>query len=207
MPRSRNAARLVLASVLTVASAAALAQSVPPVGPSDFGTVSSLSASIGDTFLTQPAASSNPLFDFTDAFTFTFGGLSGSASGSAISFSAFADSAITNLQAAIFPTATSITAGTYLSSAGSGAANGPLNAWTGINLGTSGSYTTFIDNNLVAGTQYTVEIRGLIGAAGGSYGGNLTITPVDEPATLGLMAAGLAGMLALRSRRRQATAA
>jgi hypothetical protein len=193
----------VLAGALLGLAAAAQAGSV---GPSNLGSVSTLNDSIADSFASQPASSSNPLYNFVDVYTFTFTGPTGTASGSAISFSAMVDGAITNLQGAVFALPSSLysgvgSAGTYLSSQGD--TSGALNPWTTINLGT-GSATTFTAG-LVNGQSYAVEIRGFINSAGASYGGNLTITAVPEPSAAALALLGLAGMglviPALRRRR------
>jgi MYXO-CTERM domain-containing protein len=165
------------------------------VGPSNLGSVSTLNDSIADSFASQPPPSSNTSYNFVDVYTFTFTGVTGTASGSAISFSQMVDSSISGLQAAVFALPTSLysgtgSAGTYLSSQGD--TSGALNPWTSINLGT-GSATTF-SAGLTNGMSYAVEVRGFIGAAGGSYGGNLTITSVPEPSAAALALMGLAGL-------------
>jgi hypothetical protein len=197
---------ITLAALLLLGAGAAVAQTSPPVGPSNFGSISVLNASIGDTFATAYAASSNPLYDFADVYTFTYTGPSGSASGSAISFSSMADSSISNLQAAVFALPSGLFAnassfGTYASSQGD--TSGALNPWTTLSLGT-GSATTFSNDPLVNGTSYAVEIRGLIGSAGASYGGTLTISAVPEPTTWALLIAGILGLAAATRRMRRA---
>jgi hypothetical protein len=183
-------------AILLTGAGTAFGQS-SPVGPTAFGSISSLNQSIGDTFSTAYAPSSNPNYDFVDVYTFTFtGGTSGSASGSAISFSSMADSSISNLQAAVFAPG-SFAAGTYGSSQGD--TSGALNPWTTLSLGT-GSATTF-SASLVNGQSYSVEIRGLIGSSGASYGGNLSISSAPESSTLAVLLAGL-GVVALAYRRR-----
>lgn len=207
--QSASRAAIALAAAF-FAAGPALAQT-PPVGPSFLGSLGTLTASIGDTFTTQPAASANPLYNFTDVYTFTFTGPTGSASGSAISFASVVDSAITNLQAGVFALpsgqyAGASSFGTYLSSQGD--TSGALDSWTTMSLGT-GSATTFSTTSpLVNGTTYAIEIRGLIGANGASYGGNLVINSVPEPASLLTAALGLlAALFAARRARRQSGAA
>lgn len=197
-------AGIALAALLLLVTGVASAQTSPPVAPSDFGSISVLNASIGDTFATAYAASSNPLYDFVDVYTFTYTGPSGSASGSAISFSSMTDSSISNLQAAVFALPSGLFAnansfGTYGMSQGD--TSGALNPWTSLNLVT-GSATTFSNDALVNGTSYAVEIRGLIGSAGASYGGTLTIASVPEPSSAVLALCGL-GALAFASGRRR----
>jgi hypothetical protein len=197
---------ITLAALLLLGTGVAVAQVSPPVGPSNFGSISVLNASIGDTFATAYAASSNPLYDFADVYTFTYTGPGGSASGSAISFSSMTDSSISNLQAAVFALPTSVVLsannfGTYGSSQGD--TMGALNPWTTLNLGT-GSATTFSNDQLVNGMSYAVEVRGLIGSAGASYGGTLTISSVPEPTTLALLIPGMLGLAVATRRRRRA---
>jgi hypothetical protein len=197
--------RTAVAALLLLGAGVAVAQTSPPVAPSNFGSISVLNASIGDTFATAYAASSNPLYNFVDVYTFTYNGPSGSASGSAISFSSMADTSISNLQAAVFALPSALFAnasafGTYGSSQGD--TSGALNPWTTMSLGT-GSATTFSNDALVNGTSYAVEIRGLIGSAGASYGGNLTITAVPEPASVSLLVLGLLSLAFAVRRARQ----
>lgn len=81
--------------------------------------------------------------------------------------------------------------------------------WTSTSLvgqGISGEVTLINNVNLLAGARYALEIRGTVaGLAGGSYGGNINITPVQpsvpEPSSMALLLASL-GVLAWVSRRR-----
>jgi hypothetical protein len=197
--------RLAFAAMLLSGCGLALGQTAP----TNFGSLSILNASIGDTFATQPGASTNPLYNFVDVYTFTYTGTGGTGSGSAISFANTIDASITNLQAAVFALPTSLfaspaAAGSYLASQGD--ISGALNPWTTMSLGT-GSATTF-SSALVAGTSYAIEIRGLVGSAGASYGGNLSITSVPEPSALStLLLGGISVFLAARRSRRGLAAA
>ncbi len=160
-------------------------------GPA-FGSVSVLNGGISDSFSSQPSQPGNSTsYNFVDVFTFTYTGPTGGASGSAISFSSFSDpnNAITNLQAAVF-SGSALSAGSYPGNAGDGAGTTGVSpvagdSWTSIALG-NGSATTF-SSPLTNGTTYEIEVRGEIGSAGGSYGGNLTVESVPEPSTLTLM--------------------
>jgi len=57
---------------------------------------------------------------------------------------------------------------------------------------------------LMAG-EYTLVVKGIAdGVSGGTYGVNLSVSPVPEPATYGMMLVGL-GLLGFASRRRDAS--
>ncbi len=189
-----------VAALLLSGSGAAFAQIIP--SQPAFGSISSLNVAIGDTFSTAPAASSNPLYNFVDVYTFTFTGAgTGVAAGSAISFSNSIDSSITNLQAAVFAPG-SFAAGTYLSAYGdSSSTSTVVGSWTSVSLGT-GSTTTF-SANLTGGQAYSVEVRGLIGASGASYGGNLQVAAVPEASSLAMLLLGLGGVIFAASRARR----
>lgn len=81
----------------------------------------------------------------------------------------------------------------------------PAQAWTSTALlspGLTGTTVLFQNVDLQAGASYALELRGTIdGSFGGSYGGNLNITPVPEPSGLALLAASL-GVMTLVKRRR-----
>lgn len=80
----------------------------------------------------------------------------------------------------------------------------PVQSWTSTALltpGLTGTTVLFQNVDLLAGASYALEFRGVIaGAFGGSYGGNLNITPVPEPSSLaiGLAALGVMGLLTRR---------
>ena len=82
----------------------------------------------------------------------------------------------------------------------------PIKPWTSSSLlgsGFSGTAVLFDNIALQAGATYTLEFRGTIaGAYGGSYGGNLNITPIPEPTSAALVLASI-GVLGLLVRRRQ----
>ena len=207
---------LALAALLLAAMAPASAQLVVtgtenggvPVSSPAFGSVSTLNSGIADSFGAQ-AATTAP-YNFVDVFTFTYTGAGGGASGAAISFASFTDpnSAIGSLQAAVF-SGSALTAGTHSGNVGDSPTTTGLNpvqggAWANIALGT-GSATIFYAP-LTTGTTYQIEVRGLIGTAGGSYGGNLSITSVPElsSASLLLLGAGVLAVGGVGLRRRRA---
>jgi len=69
--------------------------------------------------------------------------------------------------------------------------------------GLTGTTVLFQNVDLQAGASYALEFRGTIaGSSGGSYGGNLNITPVPEPSGLALLAASL-GVMGIVTRRRR----
>lgn len=82
----------------------------------------------------------------------------------------------------------------------------PLKPWTSsalLGTGFTGTAVLFDNISLQAGASYALEFRGTIaGAYGGSYGGNLNITPIPEPATASLVLASV-GVLSLLVRRRR----
>ncbi|WP_290642416.1 FxDxF family PEP-CTERM protein [Aquabacterium sp.] len=82
----------------------------------------------------------------------------------------------------------------------------PIQSWTSSALlapGLTGTTVLFQNVDLQAGARYALEFRGTIaGAFGGSYGGNLNITPVPEPSTAAIVLAAL-GVIGLLKRRRQ----
>lgn len=84
----------------------------------------------------------------------------------------------------------------------------PVQSWTSSALvtpGLTGTTVLFQNVDLQAGASYALEFRGTIaGAFGGSYGGNLNITPipVPEPSSAAIVLAAL-GVLGLLKRRRQ----
>ncbi|MDP9108165.1 MAG: FxDxF family PEP-CTERM protein [Pseudomonadota bacterium] len=67
--------------------------------------------------------------------------------------------------------------------------------------------TGYLDAWALAGTSfmpgvYKLEVLGKVVGAGGSYGGNVNVSPVPEPGALGMMVAGL-GLLGVALSRRK----
>jgi hypothetical protein len=90
---------------------------------------------------------------------------------------------------------------------GTPATNSVIDAWsTTIPLGgNSATYSVLAPQTLTAGT-YVVEVRGTAsGIAGGTYSGNLNLTPVPLPAALPLLLSGV-GLIGGFGRRRRASA-
>jgi len=81
----------------------------------------------------------------------------------------------------------------------------PVQVWTSTSLlapGVTGTTVLFQNVDLQAGASYALELRGTVaGSFGGSYGGNLNITPVPEPSGIALLAASLGVMTLVRRRR------
>ena len=57
-------------------------------------------------------------------------------------------------------------------------------------------------NNILPGS-YQLEVLGTVVGAGGSFGGNINVSPVPEPGALGMMVAGLGLMGVAMSRRKK----
>lgn len=87
--------------------------------------------------------------------------------------------------------------------------NPPVQAWTSTSLlapGVTSTTLLFQNVSLQSGASYALEFRGTInGAFGGSYGGQLNITPVPEPASASLLLASLGVMAVAGLRRRPAS--
>jgi hypothetical protein len=60
-----------------------------------------------------------------------------------------------------------------------------------------------ITETSLGGGQYSLQVGGkILGTLGGSYGGNINVSPVPEPETWGMMVAGI-GALGFMARRRK----
>jgi hypothetical protein len=179
---------------------------------SDYGTISlPFTRSIGNTFTTngagafldatghtvsaatisQPVVSApgNANYNFYDDFEFTMPGSSGTLTASAISVSFSSVLGIDNLQLRLYPAASGLSLGVPASL---------VTGWS--QIVSAGTQTITVSSfahpvTLDAGTLYTLEVRGdIVGSSGGSYGGNVNIAAVPEPASLAML---LAGVLAV----------
>jgi hypothetical protein len=85
-----------------------------------------------------------------------------------------------------------------------------FNLYQGTNLVASGDMISTgkvdlrtITNTGLGGGQYSLQVGGkILGTSGGSYGGNINVSPVPEPETWGMMVAGI-GAVGFMSRRRK----
>jgi hypothetical protein len=121
---------------------------------------------------------------FLDQFTFTVGGLS--------DFDAGLISVATKKKFDLDITGFSLYSGNTLLAAGMQGASGVMDGWS----------LSFAN---LANGAYTLAVEGkVLGTSGGSFGGNINISPVPEPSTWGMMLGGF-GLLGLIARRRKAT--
>jgi hypothetical protein len=155
----------------------------------------------GDTIdgstITAPFKASEPavtgVFNFYDDFTFTLpANTDGTLTASAVSVSLLNLFGINNLQVRLYPVLSGLTTGSPAS---------VVSGWSSpLSAGSSTlTVSTFASPVAVSGGQtYTLEVRGAVVGATGSYGGNLNISPVPEAdgwalSVMGLVLAGLAG--------------
>lgn len=72
-------------------------------------------------------------------------------------------------------------------------------------FGTQSLANLSFEGPLTAGL-YSLKVEGIFsGTSGGSYSGNLNVSPVPEPASWGMMAIGLAGVGFMAARRKSAS--
>ena len=119
---------------------------------------------------------------FDDFFSFTVGGTSDLTSALISVKGKFQDLNITGFN--LIPSAGSMISGTSLTPGG-----GALDAWS-------------IDASAIAPGSYQLEVLGTVVGAGGSFGGNINVSPVPEPGSMGMMVAGL-GLLGVAMSRRK----
>lgn len=82
---------------------------------------------------------------------------------------------------------------------------GPGGSWTGTSTTIGDTQTFSLRTNGLAIGNYTLSVAGsILGSAGGSFGGNISIAPVPEASTTAMMLGGLAvvGFGAMRRRRK-----
>jgi hypothetical protein len=158
-----------------------------------------VSTSSAQTLPIGGGATGSASYNFYDDYLFTLPtGTGGSLTASAVSISFGNLFGINNLQARLYevPT-TGLTTGKPATL---------ISAWsTATNVGGSTLTVSSFENpvNLVQGATYTLEVRGEVYGATGSYGGNLNIAAVPEAETwaLALVGVGLAGLARRRVRQ------
>lgn len=184
---------LVLSAMLAGAAfvtQAASAQQIQPTGP--LATVSDgaggFNAFFGDTFTAAQAGST-----FTDIFTFNVAtpfDAAGSVTSSYLNTPLTKDLLITGLNLYRYDPATNAIIGSAISGINNtGFGDHPTDSWSLEAFGLQGgSYALRIDGQVV-------------GAGGGTFAGDFNISPVPEPATWGMLLAGLGIVGATMARR------
>ena len=151
--------------------------------------VGGFNAHFGDTFAASTMGSS-----FSDVFTFTVDSSfdsAGSVTSSYLNSSKVKDLLITGFSLYKFDPVT-MTIGTTIAGVNeTGPGAHPVDNWSLSAFGlTSGTYALKVDGKVM-------------GNGGGAFGGDLTIAPVPEPETYGMLLAGL-GVVGFLARRRKA---
>lgn len=151
--------------------------------------VGGFNAHFGDTFAAATTGSS-----FSDVFTFTVDSRfdsSGSVTSSYLNSSKVKDLLITGFSLYQFNPATMTIGSTIAGVNETGPGPHPTDSWSLSAFGlTSGIYALKVDGKVV-------------GNGGGAFGGDLSIAPVPEPETYGMLLAGL-GLVGFMARRRKA---
>lgn len=197
---------------LTVSNTAPGAAGVNGGGNGRIDTLSSVSYHYGDTFNTQQTSNyGSTAYGFYDDFIFTVAPNQVDAVTTTLSLGS--SLGITGLQARVYNfTAATVNGTTYVGNGIAPLTTSPtgyvVQGWSSSTAFLFGSLTTDVIGanraiTLGAGT-YVLEVRGTAsGASGGSYSGNLNLTPVPLPASSLLMAAGLGLVGATTWRRRR----
>ncbi len=168
------------------AAAQAIDRSVPLVTAGDG--VGGFNAHFGDTFTASTVGSS-----FTDVFTFNVGtpfDAAASVTSSYLNTPQTKDLLITGFNLYRYDPVTMAILGTAIAGINeTGFGPNPTDSWSLSAYGLSSGY-------------YALRIDGrVMGEGGGAFGGDLTISPVPEPATYGMLLAGL-GLVTVAARRR-----
>jgi hypothetical protein len=168
------------------AAAQAIDRSAPLVTAGDG--VGGFNAHFGDTFTASTVGNT-----FTDIFTFNIGtpfDAAASVTSSYLNTPQTKDLLITGVSLYRYDPATMAILGTAIAGINeTGFGPTPTDSWSLSSFGlANGAYALRIDGRVM-------------GAGGGAFGGDLTISPVPEPATYGMLLAGL-GMVAMAARRK-----
>ena len=74
---------------------------------------------------------------------------------------------------------------------------------SGVSLASGGALDAWsVDAGTIAPGSYQLEVLGTVVGAGGSFGGNINVSPVPEPGSMGMMLAGF-GLLGVAMSRRK----
>jgi PEP-CTERM motif len=175
------------AAVSQGAAAQAIDRTVPLVTAGDG--VGGFNAHFGDTFTASTVGST-----FTDIFTFNIGtpfDASASVTSSFLNTPQTKDLLITSFSLYRYDPGTMAVLGTAIAGINeTGFGSHPTDSWSLSSYGlTSGYYALRVDGQV-------------LGTGGGAFGGDLTVSPVPEPATYGMLLAGL-GLLGVAATRRK----
>ena len=175
------------AAVSQGAAAQAIDRTVPLVTAGDG--VGGFNAHFGDTFTASTVGST-----FTDIFTFNIGtpfDASASVTSSFLNTPQTKDLLITSFSLYRYDPGTMAVLGTAIAGINeTGFGSHPTDSWSLSAYGLSSGY-------------YALRVDGrVLGTGGGAFGGDLTVSPVPEPATYGMLLAGL-GLLGVAATRRK----
>lgn len=168
------------------AAAQAIDRTAPLVTAGDG--VGGFNAHFGDTFATSTVGNT-----FTDIFTFNIGtpfDAASSLTSSYLNTPQTKDLLITGFSLYRYDPATMAILGTAIAGINeTGFGSHPTDSWSLTAYGlSSGDYALKVDGKV-------------LGAGGGAFGGDLTVSPVPEPQTWGMLLAGL-GLLGVAARRK-----
>jgi hypothetical protein len=175
------------AAVSQGAAAQAIDRTVPLVTAGDG--VGGFNAHFGDTFTASTVGST-----FSDIFTFNIGtpfDAAASVTSSFLNTPQTKDLLITGFSLYRYDPGTMAVLGTAIAGINeTGFGSHPTDSWSLSAYGLSSGY-------------YALKVDGrVLGAGGGAFGGDLTVSPVPEPATYGMLLAGL-GLLGVAATRRK----
>jgi hypothetical protein len=170
------------------AAAQAIDRTVPLVTVGDG--VGGFNAHFGDTFAASTVGST-----FSDIFTFNIGApfdTAASLTSSYLNTPQTKDLLITGLSLYRYDPATMAVLGTAIAGINeTGFGSHPTDSWSLSAFGLSSGY-------------YALKVDGrVVGAGGGAFGGDLTVSPVPEPQSWAMLLAGL-GMVGMATRRKLA---